>query len=79
MKSKSTPAKPASVPAVTQAASLASRAIARMEADASATLAASENKSLQMIAAGGKFSALIKHGKTTIQIEGDDFAVSTAE
>jgi hypothetical protein len=50
-----------------------------MEKDAAATLAASENKSLQLLAAGGKFSALIKHGKTTIQIEGNDFAVSTAE
>jgi hypothetical protein len=50
-----------------------------MEKDAAATLAASEQKSLQLLAAGGKFSALIKHGKTTIQIEGNDFAVSTAE
>ena len=67
------------LPAVTQAASLAARAISRMEKDAAATLAASENKSLQLLAAGGKFSALIKHGITTIQIEGNDFAVSTAE
>jgi hypothetical protein len=43
----------AKLPAVTQAASLASRAIARMEKDAAATLAASEGKTLQMIAAGG--------------------------
>jgi hypothetical protein len=32
-----------------------------------------------LVSTKGGFSALIRHGKTTIQIEGDDFAVSKSE
>lgn len=34
-------------------------------------------RSLQAVSANGVFSALIKHGNTTLQFEGDKFAVST--
>jgi hypothetical protein len=61
--------------------SLASRAIARLEA-AAASINESEatrrDRTLQLISTKDRpFSALIRHGRTTIQIEGDDFAVST--
>jgi hypothetical protein len=34
-------------------------------------------RSLQAISADGQFSAVIHHGRTTIQFQGDAFAVST--
>jgi hypothetical protein len=34
-------------------------------------------RSLQAVSEGGNFSALIKSGHTTVQIEGDSFAVTT--
>jgi hypothetical protein len=65
------------VPALTHAASLAGRAIARMEAQAEEVLAqGTKRQSLQLVASGEQFTALIRHGKTTIQIEGDSFAVT---
>ena len=36
-------------------------------------------RSLQLVSSKGGFSALIKAGKTTIQIEGDDFAVTSSD
>jgi hypothetical protein len=74
--------KSANIPAVTQAAGLAARSIARLEAEASSVHAAESEKrerALQLVSTKSGFSALIRHGKTTIQIEGDDFAVSQSE
>ena len=65
-----------SVPAITQAAGLAARAIARLEANASAIHAeATEKRGFQAVSSKEGFSALIRHGKTIIEISGDDFAV----
>jgi hypothetical protein len=35
--------------------------------------------SLKLVSTGQGFSALIKHRKTVIQIEGDDFAITNGE
>ena len=69
-------AKP-TVPAVTQAAGLAARAVARLEANAAAIHAeANEKRGFQAVSSSRDgFSALIRHGKTVIEIQGDDFAV----
>ena len=65
-----------SVPAVIQAAGLAARAIARLEANAAAIHAeATERRGFQAVSSKDGFSALIRHGKTVIEISGDDFAV----
>ena len=64
------------VPAVTQAAGLAARAIARLEANAAVIHAeATEKRGFQAVSSRDGFSALIRHGKTLIEIQGDDFAV----
>jgi hypothetical protein len=68
--------------AITEAAGLAARSIARLEKTAAAVHAAESERrerALQLVSTKGGFSALIRHGKTTIQIEGDDFAVSKSE
>jgi hypothetical protein len=70
---KSTPA----VPEVTQRPSMTARALARLEAAAQAvheTETAKRELQLVSTQAGG-FSALIKHGKTVVEIQGDSFAV----
>ena len=68
---KSTP-----VPAITKAAGLAARAVARLEANAAAIHAeATERRGFQAVSSKDGFSALIQHGKTVIEISGDDFAV----
>ena len=66
------------VPAVTQAAGLAARAMARLEGEAERIAAATGNtgRSLRLVSSEGQLSALIRCGGTTIQIEGDEFAVS---
>ena len=65
-----------SVPAVTQAAGLAARAVARLEANAAAVHAgATETRGFQAVSSKDGFTALIRHGKTVIEISGDDFAV----
>jgi hypothetical protein len=64
------------VTAVTNAAGLAARAIARLEANAAAIHAeATERRGFQAVSSRDGFSALIRHGKTLIEISGDDFAV----
>jgi hypothetical protein len=64
------------VPAVTQAVSLAALAVARLEANAAAIHAeATERRGFQAVSSKDGFSALIRHGKTVIEIQGDDFAV----
>jgi hypothetical protein len=61
---------------ITKAASLASKAIARMEAAAQAVHAeANEGRGFQAVSSKEGFSAVIRHGKTLIEISGDDFAV----
>lgn len=74
--------KNSNVPAISAAASLAGRALARLEKEA-ATIHTSETerheRGLQLVSSKDGFSALIKHGKTTIQIEGNSFAVTQAD
>jgi hypothetical protein len=57
---------------------MASKAMARLESEAERIAAdtGTVGRSLRLVAAEGQLSALIKCGGTTIQIEGDDFAVS---
>jgi hypothetical protein len=64
------------IPAIRQAAGLAAQSIARLEANAAAIHAeATEKRGFQAVSSKDGFSALIRHGKTVIEISGDDFAV----
>jgi len=64
------------VPAITNAAGLAGRAIARLEAAAEAVHAqANGGRGFQAVSSKEGFAATIKHGKTLIEIQGDSFAV----
>jgi hypothetical protein len=64
------------IPAISQAAGLAARAIARPEANAAEVHAEATNRrGFQAVSSKDGFSALIRHGKTVIEIQGDDFAV----
>jgi hypothetical protein len=64
------------VPAITKAATLAARSIARMEAAAQAVLAeANGGRGFQAVSSKEGFSAVIKHGHTLIEISDDDFAI----
>jgi hypothetical protein len=47
-------------------------------AAAQASAEANSERGLQAISSKEGFSAIIRHGSTLIQIEGDDFAVCTA-
>jgi hypothetical protein len=64
---------------ITKQASLAGRALARLEATAAAvheSETACRERELQLVSTqAGGFSALIKHGKTVVEIQGDSFAV----
>jgi hypothetical protein len=65
-----------SVPAVTQAIGLAARAVARLEANAASVHAgATEKRGFQAVSSTEGFSALIRHGKTVIEIENDSFSI----
>lgn len=65
------------VSTITKAAGLAGKTIARMEARAEEVLAeATKQRSLQLVSSGEQFTALIRHGKTTFQFEGESFAVT---
>jgi hypothetical protein len=68
----------ASAPAsVAKTSTLAGRALARLEAAAAEVHRASlRERELQLVSTqAGGFSALIKHGKTVVEIQGDSFAV----
>jgi len=70
------------VPAITQAAGLAGRAIARLEAAAEAvhqSETARRERGLQLISTKDTFSAVIRHGKTLVEISGSDFAISQTD
>jgi hypothetical protein len=68
--------KSTTIPAVTQGAGLAARAVARLESNAAAIHeTATEKRGFQAVSSKEGFSALIRHGKTVIEISGDDFAV----
>jgi len=68
------------VPSITNTAGLASRAIARLEAAAEAVHAnANGGRGLQAVSSKEGFSAVIKHGKTLIEIQGDSFAVRQSD
>jgi hypothetical protein len=59
-----------------KALALAARAVARMEAAAQAVHAeANGDRGFQAVSSKEGFSAVIRHGKTLIEISGDDFAV----
>ncbi|WP_036258193.1 hypothetical protein [Methylocapsa aurea] len=66
---------------VRRAASMAGRAMQRLEADAEriAGEVGTSGRSLRLVSASEQFSALIKHGKTVIQIEGDAFAITSGD
>lgn len=67
------------VPAISKAAGLAGRAIARLEAAAASvhqSETARRDRSLQLLSSKEHgFQAVIRHGSTTIEIQGNDFAV----
>lgn len=70
------------IPAVAHCASLAARALARLEKEAGAVLASEDERherGLQLVSSKEGFSAIIKHGKTMIQIEGNSFAVTQSD
>ena len=67
-----------SVPAITKAAGLAGRALARLEAEATAIHASEaghHERGLQLVSTKDTFSAVIRHGRTLVEISGSDFAV----
>jgi len=68
---------------IRRAATMAGRAMARLEGEAERIAAATgaTGRSLRLVSSKDQLSALIRCGGTTIQIEGDEFAVSmnTAE
>lgn len=65
------------VSTITKAAGLAAKTIERMERHAELIRAEEiKPRSLQLVSSGEHFSALIRHGKTTLQFEGDAFAVT---
>jgi hypothetical protein len=67
------------LPAITMAAGLAARSIARLEAAAKevhAVETAKRDRELQLVSTSQSgFSALIRHGKTIVEISGNDFSV----
>lgn len=70
------------VPAITQSASLASRTLARLETAARAvheSETAKRERSMQLVSSRDGFSAVIRHGKTLIEIAGEDFAVTRTD
>ena len=63
------------LPELTQRPSMTVKALARLEAAAQACTRQSKRE-LQLVSTqAGGFSALIKHGKTVVEIQGDSFAV----
>ena len=68
--------------AMAEAAGLAARSIARLEKGAAEVHAAESDRrerALQLVSTRSGFSAVIKHGKTLIEISGSDFAVTQSE
>jgi hypothetical protein len=64
------------VPAVTNAAGLAARAIARLESAAAEVHAEATNRrGFQAVSSKDGFSAVIRHGKVLIEVQGDEFAI----
>jgi hypothetical protein len=69
----------ANVPTIHKAAGLAAKAIARMDGETKTVHEAEAAKKLQLVSAGDGLHAPITHGKVRIQIEGNDFAATTAD
>lgn len=71
-----TPAPTPKFPGVANAASLAARALARLE-DAASKVHAAETtrRGFQAVSSPSGFQALIRHGKTIVEIQNDSFAV----
>ena len=76
IKKSAAPAAARQVQAVTQAASLAAKALARLE-DAAAKVHASETtrRGFQAVSSPSGFQALIRHRKTVVEIQNDSFAI----
>ena len=65
--------------AITQHASLAAKALSRLETAAREvheSETAKRDRNLQLISTKDQFSAIIRHGKTIVEISGSDFAVT---
>lgn len=69
-------AKGKTIQAVTVAAGLAGKALARLETEARAVHSSESARRLQLVSTKDAFSALIKNGGTTIEISGSDFAIT---
>ena len=68
--------KKSNFPAVRDAAGLASRAMTRLEAAAEAVHGKEAGlRGMQAVSSKGGFSAVLRHGKTLIEIQDDSFAV----
>lgn len=68
--------------AIAQHAGLAARALARLETTARAvheSETAKRDRAMQLISSREGFSAVIRHGKTLVEISGDDFAVTRTD
>jgi hypothetical protein len=65
------------VPAITIEAGLAAKAVARLEAAAEAVHNGGKlgERGFQAVSSKDGFNAVIRHGKTLIEISGDDFAI----
>jgi hypothetical protein len=70
------PAPASKFPAVTQAASMAGKAIARLE-DAARKVNASETerRGFQAVSSPSGFQLLVKHGRTVIEVQDDAFSI----
>jgi hypothetical protein len=68
-------------PGVTREARLAGRALARLEAEAARIHAEADGakRGFQAVSSKEGFSCVIKHGRTLIEIQGDDFAVRQSD
>jgi hypothetical protein len=70
------PTSKSTVPAISQAAGLAARAIARLESAAAEVHGEATNRrGFQAVSSKDGFSAIVRHGKTVIEIQGDEFAI----
>ncbi len=68
--------------AITQHASLAAKALSRLETAAREvheSETAKRDRAMRLVSSREGFSAVIRHGKTLVEISGDDFAVTRTD
>ena len=68
--------------AITQHASLAAKALSRLETAAREvheSETAKRDRALRLVSTKDGFSAIIKHGRTMIEISNEDFAVTRTD